>query len=55
MKNHYVFLPVAPLTADAVRSVMEVLDGAPGIMSYQFVSLMQSIPVGQGHQGIPRA
>lgn len=37
MKNHYVFLPVAPLTADAVRAVMEVLDGAMSCSSVVIV------------------
>jgi len=36
MKNHYVFLPVAPLTADTLRAVMEVLDGMCEVILNRF-------------------
>lgn len=28
MTNHYVYLPVAPLNADAIIALMELLEGA---------------------------
>jgi hypothetical protein len=53
MKNHYVLLPVAPLTADAVRTVMEVLDGAMSCSSVLLVRATDSsICMVQGRQRI---
>jgi len=55
MKNHYVFLPVAPLTADTLRAVMEVLDGMCELIRNCFTITNTSFVMLQGHQRILKA